>query len=179
MNPLAACGWLWLTWLCYWMLEGLRASKAKWRQPRLARLAHDAGLAFGFVLIFRSQPPSPALRAGALWISATATGLGFSVWARRHLGRHWSGNVTIKEGHEVIDTGPYAFVRHPIYTGFLSAAWATAAAASSPRAALGAALITATIWWKMGLEERALEGEFGAAYRAYMTRTKRLFPFLV
>jgi protein-S-isoprenylcysteine O-methyltransferase Ste14 len=45
----------------------------------------------------------------------------FSVWARVHIGRNWSGVVTIKEGHELVDTGPYALVRHPIYTGLLVA----------------------------------------------------------
>jgi Isoprenylcysteine carboxyl methyltransferase (ICMT) family len=51
----------------------------------------------------------------------TILGLLFSVWARIHLGQYWSGIITLKEGHKLIRSGPYRFVRHPIYTGFITA----------------------------------------------------------
>jgi protein-S-isoprenylcysteine O-methyltransferase Ste14 len=106
-------------------------------------------------------------------------GLIFAWWARIHLGRLWSARITRKEGHKVIDTGPYAFVRHPIYTGLIFAALATAAERGSALAVLGAVLFCAGYWMKARLEERFLRQELGAdAYDRYATRTAMLVPFL-
>jgi protein-S-isoprenylcysteine O-methyltransferase Ste14 len=107
-----------------------------------------------------------------------ALGLVFAWWARLHLGRLWSGSVTQKEGHRIVDTGPYAIVRHPIYTGLLLSAFATAAIEATWFAFAGAALMTLGFFFKARLEERFLRGDLGVAYDEYRRRVHMLIPFL-
>ena len=103
----------------------------------------------------------------------------FAWWARIHLGRLWSGTITRKENHHVVDSGPYALVRHPIYTGLIAAIAATAAAQATVTGLLGAALIAFGLWLKARVEEDFLTAELGAdAYGAYRGRVPMLVPFL-
>ena len=91
----------------------------------------------------------------------------------------WSSSVTRKEGHHVVDTGPYALVRHPIYTGVLVAAAATAIEQGTAASLAGMGLITLGYWIKARLEESFLRAELGTdAYDAYARRTGMLLPFL-
>jgi protein-S-isoprenylcysteine O-methyltransferase Ste14 len=113
------------------------------------------------------------------WIAAliTALGLLFTVWARLSIGRNWSAVVTIKQGHELIDTGPYALVRHPIYTGLLVAFIGSAFARGEWRAALAVLIALAALWRKLRLEEHWLTERFGQRYVAYSRRVPALMPF--
>jgi protein-S-isoprenylcysteine O-methyltransferase Ste14 len=105
-------------------------------------------------------------------------GFAFSWWARVALGTLWSGRITTKTDHRVIDTGPYAVVRHPIYTGILLAILATAAAKGTIFGIVGAILIFIGLWMKARLEERWLREELGAdAYDVYRRRVPMLIPF--
>jgi len=92
-----------------------------------------------------------------------AAGLLFSVWARLHLGSNWSRAVTIKQDHELITSWPYAFVRHPIYTGLLLMFLGSALAEGEWRGLVALALVFAALWRKLKLEERWLGEHFGAA----------------
>ena len=120
-------------------------------------------------------------RTGAwVCVGLIALGFAFSAWARIHLGKLWSGTITRKEDHRIVDTGPYAIVRHPIYTGILLAIYATAAAKGTILGLLGALLITIGVWMKARLEERWLQKELGeAAYDAYCRKVSMLVPFLL
>jgi protein-S-isoprenylcysteine O-methyltransferase Ste14 len=107
-----------------------------------------------------------------------AIGFAFTWWARFTLGGFWSGSITRKEGHHVIDTGPYAVVRHPIYTGLLLATLATALEIGTLSAVIGAGLVTFGYWLKAGFEERFLAEQLGeAAYADYRRRIPMLTPF--
>ena len=109
----------------------------------------------------------------------TLAGILFAWWARIHIGRLWSGSITRKEGHHVVDTGPYALVRHPIYTGLIFALLATAAAQATANALAGAALLSFGFWLKARAEEHFLTAELGAdAYGAYRRRVPMLVPSL-
>jgi len=104
-------------------------------------------------------------------------GIGFAVWARFHLGREWSSHPTVKEGHQLITSGPYAYVRHPIYTGILLAV-------------LGSALATGIYWIiyfliilivflrRVKIEEQLMTKMFPDQYPKYKARTKALIPFI-
>jgi protein-S-isoprenylcysteine O-methyltransferase Ste14 len=106
-------------------------------------------------------------------------GVAFTWWARLVLGKLWSGHVARKEGHRIVDSGPYALTRHPIYTGILFSIFATATAIGRLDALIGAAIITLGLWMKARLEERFLRAELGtAAYDEYARRTPMLVPFL-
>jgi protein-S-isoprenylcysteine O-methyltransferase Ste14 len=103
----------------------------------------------------------------------------FTWWARIHLGRFWSNAITRKEGHRVIDTGPYGLVRHPIYTGLIAAMLATGVAVATITALLGTVLIAFGLWQKARMEEGFLTTELGAsAYGTYCRRVPMLVPFL-
>jgi protein-S-isoprenylcysteine O-methyltransferase Ste14 len=112
------------------------------------------------------------------WVGAalTAAGLLFTVWARVHLGTNWSGTVTLKRGHELITSGPYAFVRHPIYTGLLLAFLGSALARDEWRGVLALALVALALWRKLRNEERWMREQFGDAYSAYSKRVAALVP---
>jgi protein-S-isoprenylcysteine O-methyltransferase Ste14 len=107
----------------------------------------------------------------------TVAGLAFTVWARMHLGRNWSGAVTLKEGHELIRTGPYACVRHPIYAGLLVALLGGAVACGELRALIGFAVVTGAFQRKLSIEERFMRENFPEQYRAYCLEVPALIPF--
>ncbi len=109
-------------------------------------------------------------------LAITVAGLSFAVWARVHLGRNWSQAVMIKQDHELITTGPYRFVRHPIYTGILTGFLGVAVATTQVRGLLALALISAALWTKLRLEEKWMESHFGATYAAYAQRVPALVP---
>ncbi len=114
-----------------------------------------------------------------VFAALTAAGCLFTWWARIHLGRFWSNAITRKEGHRVIDTGPYGLVRHPIYTGLIGAMIATGIAVGTATALLGTVLIAFGLWQKARMEEGFLSAELGAdAYGPYCQRVPMLVPFL-
>jgi protein-S-isoprenylcysteine O-methyltransferase Ste14 len=109
----------------------------------------------------------------------TVAGLLFTWWARVHLGALWSGSVTRKDDHRIVESGPYGLVRHPIYTGIIFALFATALARGLAGPLIGAALMTLGFWMKARLEENFLSAELGdAAYADYRRRVPMLIPFL-
>ena len=111
-------------------------------------------------------------------VALIAAGFAFSWWARLHLGPLWSGSITRNTDHRVVDTGPYAIVRHPIYAGILLAVYATAVAKGTLLGIGGALIITIGVWMKARLEERWLREELGAdTYDAYCRRVSMLLPF--
>ena len=87
--------------------------------------------------------------------------------------------MTIKEGHNLVTSGPYAFVRHPIYTGLLLAISGSALAIGEWRAALALALASLALWHKLRLEERWMRRQFGEAYQTYCQKVAALIPFLL
>ena len=107
-----------------------------------------------------------------------ATGLAFAIWARHTLGRNWSGNPTVKEGHELVETGPYRLVRHPIYTGFLLAIAGTGIGRGQVRQLFIFGTAFVLLWAKLRIEESLMLRQFPQTYPGYMKRTKALVPFL-
>jgi protein-S-isoprenylcysteine O-methyltransferase Ste14 len=111
-------------------------------------------------------------------VAAAVSGFGFAWWARLYLGRLWSSSVTKKANHHVVDTGPYAIVRHPIYTGLIAACFATALLKGTPAGIVGAILMTLGFSIKARLEERFLREQLGPdAYDSYRRRVPMLLPF--
>jgi len=113
------------------------------------------------------------------FVGVMLMGLALTWWARIHLGGLWSSAITRKEKHRLIETGPYAFVRHPIYTGLIIALLATAAIEATQVALLGALLIALGLWVKARAEERFLSTELAPeTYESYRRRVPMLVPFL-
>lgn len=106
-------------------------------------------------------------------------GLIFCIWARFTLGRNWSAVVTLKGGHELITSGPYAFVRHPIYTGLLTMFVATVIVFGHIAAMIAMPLVFVSFWIKLHHEETLMLNQFPNEYPAYQRRVKRLIPFII
>jgi protein-S-isoprenylcysteine O-methyltransferase Ste14 len=111
-------------------------------------------------------------------VALCAAGFAFCWWARLHLGRLWAGGVIVREGHRVVDTGPYAVVRHPIYSGAFVGLIALAAIRARPSDILFVAGVVTFFALKARLEERFLQRHFGAAYDDYRSRVPMLVPRL-
>ena len=195
MSPQAAFTVTWLAWYATWIAAGAWSGKTKVQMKTDLSGASRVVASVGLVLMFW---PSGRGRAGAgleflgaftqrLWSSPTWLdwsfyGLllccfGFCWWARLHLGRLWSGFVTLKEDHHIVDTGPYGLVRHPIYTGIMAAAVATALERASPAGMLGAVLLIVGFALVARTEEHFLRDQLGAAaYDAYSRRVPMLVP---
>ncbi len=131
--------------------------------------------AVGF-LAYRLLPSS--LEWACIGAALVLAGLLFAVWARFFLGANWSSRVTVKQNHELVRSGPYRLVRHPIYSGFLFAILGTALAVGEVRSFL--AIISAFIGFKLKslTEEKFMTGQFGEAYAQYQREVKGLIPLI-
>jgi len=125
----------------------------------------------------RFVPKGIAVKAAGLLL--TVGGVALACRARYLLGRNWSSEVQIKQGHELVQAGPYRYVRHPIYTGLLLAFLGTALKVGDWRGLLAVAIVLASFWYKLRHEERWLLEHFGTPYADYMQRTRALVPGLL
>jgi protein-S-isoprenylcysteine O-methyltransferase Ste14 len=174
----------WLLWLAYWIATSKAVKATARKETQGSRTLQAVPLIAGGALVSLPDPTLSALTPDWPHIGATQlTGLAivvavllFSVWARVHLGANWSVSVTLKEEHELIRSGPYALVRHPIYTGCLSALAGSALIGGEWRGALGVALIFASLAYKVRVEESWLAGHFGDAYARYRREVAALIP---
>lgn len=178
---------LWLLWGVYWWAQSRGVKANVWAESAPSRLLHVVPLVFAALLLMldlpllglnvRILPRSMA----TFWLGfiVAAAGLLFTVWARRQLATNWSGDVTIKEGHELITTGPYGWVRHPIYTGLLLGFVGSAAAVGEWRGLVALIVVGLALWRKLRMEERGMRQLFGERYVAYEARVSALIPFLL
>ena len=178
---------LWGAWVASWLAAAFWAGRTQRRAGMSIELPYRILLGVGILLMTpwmaRHLGVAPLWSPGAIGsylLAATAlAGLVLTWWARIHLGRLWSGAITRKQGHRIVDSGPYALVRHPIYTGLIAAIVASALAEATATALGGAALIVLSFWVKARAEERFLSGELGAdAYEPYRRRVPMLVPRL-
>ena len=175
----------WLVFLVYWFISAQKLKSVKQREPRGERLIQIVFMATAYILMFndtlswdwlgrRFVAASPAI--GSLGVALTVAGIAFAIWARWHLGENWSATVTLKEGHELINTGPYRHIRHPIYTGMLLAFVGTALALGEYRALISVGIVLVAFYAKAKKEERFLAQEFGEKFREHSRRTGMFLP---
>ena len=179
---------MWLAYFAYWGAMARNSKVPERRESWPPRLVRLVSISCALALLWLPRVPLAwlderflPLGAWCFWTGAaiTAGGLFFSVWARRHLGSNWSQSVTVKEGHELITSGPYALVRHPIYTGLLLGFLGCAVALGEWRGLLAVALVFAVLWRKLRLEERWMRAHFGEPYEAYSRRVAALVPHVI
>jgi protein-S-isoprenylcysteine O-methyltransferase Ste14 len=186
-DPAYAIELPWVIFLAYWLIASFRVNKIERREPAGDKLLRFAvGLA-AFVLLYNYGAHLGVLDRRFLpwryWIFAlgaalTWAGVAFAIWARYHIGRYWSASVALKTGHELIRTGPYARIRHPIYTGILLAIAGSSLAIGRYRALLALAIILIGFIWKSKREEALLAGQFGAAFEEHRRHTGFFLPRL-
>jgi protein-S-isoprenylcysteine O-methyltransferase Ste14 len=185
VNPPVAATLMWDVWVISWIAAMVWSRRTAARPPALDEFVHWTPTAIGMCLLAfgsagTSFTPLWRLPDAAGWALAAACGAGllFTWWARVSLGSLWSGSVTRKDDHSVIQSGPYGLVRHPIYTGLILAAVAQAVLIGQAANLAGALLMAFGFWLKARLEERFLSQELGpAAYADYRRRTPMLVPF--
>jgi protein-S-isoprenylcysteine O-methyltransferase Ste14 len=184
-TPLQIIGWLWAILAAYWLIAAFGRNRAQKREPAAERLIHILLMAGGFALLYspdphfgplnrRFLPVGPVIQL--LAVVLTAAGVGLAIWARAHLGKYWSGDVTIRQEHRLIRTGPYRFVRHPIYSGMLLALIGTVLAIGEYRAIVGFAVILLGFIKKATKEESFLQIQFGAEFDEHKRHTGFFLP---
>lgn len=183
-NPLAV---IWTVFGILWVLPGLFGKRTIQRQAGGQRILQLALLAGAYVLLVnpslgwdllnrRVVPEGRATTVAGYGL--LAAGMLFAGWARVFLGGNWSANVTLKQDHTLVRSGPYRFVRHPIYTGLLAAMLGTAVVFGALRCFVG--VIVAAIAWKLKSihEEAFMVQQFGQQYQRYRMEVKGLVPYI-
>jgi protein-S-isoprenylcysteine O-methyltransferase Ste14 len=179
---------VWIFFFLYWPIKAANSKTTQRLEPAGSRILRALIFVIAIILLSITRIPLHWLYlqlwpAGlwSFWLGAavTAAGLLFAVWAREHLGRNWSSAVTIKQDHELITTGPYAVVRHPIYTGILAGILGTAIALCQVRGFIALALFFLAFWIKLRMEEEWMRSHFGEAYERYTHQAAALVPYLL
>ncbi len=178
-------GGMWLGFLAFWSATARRGGAVDTGESVSSRAVHQNLMNLGLLLLF---VPVPGLRwqplPGRPWLVPAGLGLQAAaallhVWARRHLGRNWSSEVLVQTGHELVRSGPYRWVRHPIYTAILALAAGTAMVAGELHALLGLGVIAAAYVRKLRLEEQLLAQRFGSEWETYRRSSRALLPWLL
>ena len=187
VQPNEAFQVIWIGWVASWVVASLWSGRTERRAATRETWIYRILIFAGAILIapWTAQVlgESPAWQVGYYgayaFVGVMLTGLALTWWARIYLGRLWSSAITRKEEHRLVETGPYALVRHPIYTGLIIALTATAATEATLVAVLGALLIALGLWVKARAEERFLSTELAPkTYESYRCRVPMLVPFL-
>ena len=179
---------VWILFVLYWRIKAAETKTTQRIEAAGSRILRSFICLIAIVLLLTTRIPLPWLYfqlwpvgLWPFWLGAavTITGLLFAVWAREHLGSNWSRSVTIKQDHELITTGPYAVVRHPIYTGILIGFLGMAIAISQVRGFIAFVLVFLALWLKLRMEEQWMRSQFGETYATYARQTAALVPYLL
>jgi protein-S-isoprenylcysteine O-methyltransferase Ste14 len=176
----------WIAWVLFWLIMAFATKRTIERSGFFGYRFVTVVLAVGLVVIGRLSHVSSqselwqrSLGLGVPSDCIVLAGAAFTVWARIRLGRNWSAEVTFKQDHELIESGPYALARHPIYTGLIAMALGTAI---NYGRAIGFALffgLCGGLWWKARQEERIMSRHFPDAYAEYKARVRAIIPFVL
>lgn len=176
---------LWVLFSIYWTVASKNSAKSQSSESKASTAFHQIVLNAALLLLFI---PLPGLRGWflpqefhflvAVGVVVQIGGFILAVWARRHLGRNWAAEVRIGEGHELVRTGPYRALRHPIYTAMLVMFIGTAISSGQYHALLGVALLVVAYLRKTRLEENILRQTFGPEWDTYQRDTWRLVPLV-
>jgi len=177
---------IWVAWFVYWLASARSAQRSKRTESVLSRLFHLALLLVGgvFTLFPPHVGPLPdtiipnRTLALLLGVVVLLCGLGFTVWARINLGQNWSGRIGMKENQQLIRTGPYAIVRHPIYAGLIIGALGSILAFDVVGGIITLCFVIVAYYRKSRIEEHWMIPQFGQDYLRYQREVKALIPFV-
>jgi protein-S-isoprenylcysteine O-methyltransferase Ste14 len=186
VKPVFAISALWISWALSWTIaawwSGRTENRPSIRSEAPYRILMGSGAALMFVPAHGYEGSLRLWHIGwtGAWVcvALVAWGIALAWWARLYLGRLWSAGITRKAEHHLVDSGPYALVRHPIYTGLLLSLLATAAAKGTWLGGCGFVLLLWGLWLKARMEEHWLIQELGVeSYADYRRRVPMLIPF--
>jgi len=177
-------GTLWLLFIVYWSAAAKNASPAKRSESLESRRLNQRLLNASLLLLFlpipfltgRYLPSGPWFVPAGLVVQVAFAFL--AVWSRQHLGRNWSGAVTLAVDHQLVRSGPYRLLRHPIYTAMLGMSLGTAIVSGAFHALIGFALMAIAYGRKIRLEEQFLSENFGPEYGDYRRESWALIPWV-
>jgi protein-S-isoprenylcysteine O-methyltransferase Ste14 len=172
--------------MLYWLYAGMKSKMTIRKQNASSRWFHLFLVISAFALIYKDElavgflsrrlyPENLYLRMSGLVINLV--GIIFAIMARTWLGMNWSAMVTVKQDHELIQSGPYSVTRHPIYTGMLFGLIGSAIILGEIRALVALGLFQTAMEIKMAEEEKFMKSTF-SSYQEYMRKTKKLIPFI-
>lgn len=179
---------LWIVMVAVWSVALFKTRQTARRQTSGSRMWQMGIVLLGMWLLFvpatgiawldrAAFPVTPVV--ALIGLATTLGGIAFAIWARLILGANWSGVVTVKEGHTLVRRGPYRLVRHPIYTGLLTAVAGTALTHGSIRGILALPIVALGFWLKTLTEERFMVEEFGEEYLRYQREVRAVVPFVL
>ncbi len=184
----------WIIFVVYWVASALKTRRTITRESFASRYGVLLLEVIGFVLLFKAidfvLPFARTAGAGNLGsrifprtyavsfagVALTWIGIALALWARWHLGQYWSARITLKEDHQLIRTGPYAYFRHPIYSGLDLAVIGSALAIDRWRCVAGVVFIILGYWIKAKKEESVLSERFGETFQEHRQHTGFLLP---
>ncbi|MGC2110077.1 MAG: isoprenylcysteine carboxylmethyltransferase family protein [Candidatus Korobacteraceae bacterium] len=179
------CTYLWVVFLIVWVIWGMRTKPVQTREGVSSRLSYTVLTIAAAYLMFSADVPRDWLRRpifpATLWIEVlgiaiAAAGIAFAFWARAYLAGNWSSAVTVKVGHQLVRSGPYRWVRHPIYSGMIFAMFGTALNRGQLRGLIAVLLLYLGFKIKSRIEEQAMLTTFGAEYDEYSRTTGAIIP---
>jgi len=175
----------WIVFVLYWIVSAIRTRDTLQTESFASRYAILLIEVAGFVLLFRhsagigflgNRVMHRTLASAIVGSILTWMGIGLAIWARYHLAEYWSARITIKEDHQLIRTGPYTRLRHPIYSGIVLAAIGSAVVIDQWRCVLGVCLVLMGYCIKARKEETMLTQQFGDAFREHQKHAGFLIP---
>jgi len=175
----------WIVFVLYWIVSAIRTRDTLQTESFASRYAILLIEVAGFVLLFRHSAGigflgnrfmHRTLASAIVGSILTWMGIGLAIWARYHLAEYWSARITIKEDHQLIRTGPYTRLRHPIYSGIVLAAIGSAVVIDQWRCVLGVCLVLMGYCIKARKEETMLTQQFGDAFREHQKQAGFLIP---
>jgi protein-S-isoprenylcysteine O-methyltransferase Ste14 len=177
----------WIIFLAYWLISAFGQKAMAEEKSFLSTLTYRIPVTLGGFLLWFQKFPHPLNLlvtphtdlARVLGAAVCVFGLLVTIWSRWTLGGNWSSEVAFKRGHELVRTGPYRFVRHPIYTGLLLMCLGTAIEVGQLHSWPGFLLLCAGFWIKLRQEEALLLRHFPDEYPAYRKQVKALVPFVI
>jgi len=171
----------WIAFWIYWLAAsvGVKTGQSRWTQFAGVRVALIVLVLLLLRLrLFKRGPVTTDPWLQGIGIAIFAAGLGLAIWARIYIGRNWGTPMSRKDDPELVTTGPYHAIRHPIYTGIILGMIGTAVAVSwywlIAAAVLGGYFIYSAV-----MEERFMGERFPDAYPDYKRSTKMLIPFIL
>jgi len=175
----------WIVFVVYWIIGAMKTRATRDKEPFTSRFAVLLIEMLGYLLVFSGSTGISILgtrfiprtmASAVLGVVFTWSGIGLAVWARYHLAEYWSARITIKEDHQLIRTGPYSHLRHPIYSGLILATIGSVLVIDEWRCVLGVSLVTVGYCFKASREETMLARQFGEAFREHQKHAGFLIP---
>ena len=175
----------WIVFCAYWVVGALKTRRTVSQESLTSRARFILLEIVGYGLLFSDLGAIGFLghrvfhrtyAVAAIGVAFTWIGIAIALWARWHLGQYWSARITLKEDHELIRTGPYAHLRHPIYSGIILAAIGGALAIDKWRCVAGVVFIVLGYWMKAKKEEALLAAQFGEAFQEHCRHAGFLIP---